>query len=131
MVDIDNEDDMTSGEECNIENGKQSDPLVPTMPPKVGEVLAVMHTTLVQKVVRMFNLKLEKAKTRREVTTRGVYLKKALGSYVCSLTIPIFQIGQSIGQHTMKAEIIDLADGLLDKALLCHSLGQMLKREMH
>ena len=125
---MENEDDTTSGEECNIENSKQSDPLVPTMPPKVGEV---MHTTLVQKVVRMFNLKLEKAKTRREVATCGIYLKKALGSYVCSLTIPIFQIGQPIGHHTMKAEITDLAGGWLDKARLCHSLGQMLKGDMH
>lgn len=41
---------QTSGEECSMENGKQSDPTGLSMPPKLGEVLAAMHISLVLKM---------------------------------------------------------------------------------
>lgn len=42
------------GKNIFIENGKQSDLVGVSMPLKIGEVLAAMHISLVQRVVKMF-----------------------------------------------------------------------------
>lgn len=54
-------DDDTSGEECIVEVGKQADKISDPIPDKVGELLAAMHIALVQKVLRMFSRRTEKA----------------------------------------------------------------------
>jgi len=75
-------DDSSSGEECTIQHAKQADPVKVSMPPKLGELLAAMHISSVQKVVKMFKHKPGKARARTEVKNHGMYIHKALGSYV-------------------------------------------------
>ena len=133
-VDDANDEDTTStsGEECSIENGKQSDAISSSMPSKIGEVLAAMHISLVQKVYKMFLCKLAKAKGKTEVTTHGLYINKSLGSYVCTLTIPIIQVQVEQNQQDfMKISVEDLTLGHMGKEQLCFSLEKMLRRSMH
>lgn len=130
---INEEDDQTSGEECSIENGRQADPLMTSVPPKIGELLASMHISLVQKIVRMFKLKINKAKERKEVKTRGMYVHKSLGNIVCTMTIPVIKIGsrnQESRNQRMTIALADLTMGQLTTQQLCYSLSYMLDREI-
>ena len=125
----------SNGEECIVESGKQSDLVKASMPPKIGEVLAAMHIALVQKVVKMFNNKPGKAKATTEVKTRGMYVYKALGSYVCTLTIPVIEVGRRYRdrdhRQAMEVGVTDLSTGSLREAQLCYALSSMLERDMH
>jgi len=129
LVDI-GADDSSSGEKCTIEHAKQADPVKVSMPPKLGELLAAMHTSLVQKVVKMFKHKPGKARARTEVKNHGMYIHKALGSYVCELTIPVIEVGTR-DPREMEVCVTDLNMGSLTKGHLCFTLSSMLKSDLH
>ena len=121
-------DDSSSGEECTTEHGKQADPVKVSMPPKLGELLAAMHISLVQKVVKMFKHKPGKARARTEVKNHGMYIHKALGSYVCELTIPVIDVGTR-DPRKMEVCVTDLSMGNLTEGHLCFSLSYNVKRD--
>lgn len=100
------------------------------MPPKVGEVLAAMHISLIQKIVRMFKGKPRKAVATTEVETHGMYIHKLLGNYVCSLTVPVVEV-EKYNHHVMTVNVTDLTLGSLTETQLCFALNNMLRRNMH
>lgn len=135
-------DGETSGEECDVGCGKQADPLSSPQPQKLGELNANMHISLVQKTMRMFRLKPNKAKSRKEVKTSGLYLHKCLGGYVCRMSIPVIEIklgpaqqaqaqGRQQASQSMNLSLEQLAFGHLTIEQLCFCLKRLLNKDMH
>ena len=127
------EDGSSSGEECSIEIKKQPDPLRSQIPPKVGELFAAMHISLVQKVLKLFRDKTENAKRREEVETRGLYVS-SVGAHVCSMTVPVIEVidvDNPPRDVPMKTAVFKYAPGYIDHTILCFGLTEMLQRKMH
>ena len=122
----------TSGEEHPIEHGKQADPLTNPVP-KVGELLANMHISLVQKALRKFLNKPDKATDKEKVETTGLYIHKALGGYVCTMTIPVIQVENCPLTNIQEMEITveDRTSGFLTRGQLCSCLEALLKKKIH
>ena len=121
----------TSGEEHPIEHGKQADPLTNPVP-KVGELLANMHISLVRKVLKKFLKDPETATDKEKVETTGLYIHKALGGYVCTMTIPVIQVETCPLTNIQEMEITveDRTSGLLTSGQLCSCLEALLKKKI-
>ena len=76
----------------------------------------------------MFKHKPGKARARTEVKNHGMYIHKALGSYVCELTIPVIDVGTR-DPRKMEVCVTDLSMGNLTEGHLCFSLSYNVKRD--
>lgn len=91
QVDNDNSDaspsspPQSSGDETNVECGKQADSLC-RHPPKLGELTAAIYISVIQKCCRMFK---KNKPIKQELKGKGIYLNKRGAPFIVELTMPI------------------------------------------
>ncbi len=68
------EDPPSSGEDTKIEVGKKVNPLL-AYPPKLGQVVAAIHITIIQKCARMF---IKEKPIKAVLGSSGMYLNKSI-----------------------------------------------------
>lgn len=79
------EDAPSSGDDGNIEVGKKADPLG-EYPPKLGQLVAGIQISIVQKCARMF---MNGKPIKEELKSSGLYLNKQAAPFAVKMTIPV------------------------------------------
>lgn len=75
----------SSGDDGNIEVGKKADPLG-EYPPKLGQLVAGIQISIVQKCARMF---MNGKPIKEELKSSGLYLNKQAAPFAVKMTIPV------------------------------------------
>ena len=80
------------GEEAKIECDRQTDPLADNLP-KLGQLLAALHVSLVQKGARIF---IQNEDKPGQLETKGLYLNKLFVPFLVQMTMPLVEVGGAV-----------------------------------
>lgn len=112
-------DSQSSGDEKCIENGKKSDP-IQEYPPKIGQLWACMHISIVEKCLRMF---LQQKPITDKLGTNGMYINKSSGSSLASMEIPIVKVADNhVTVPRARLRVSEPRCSVLSAPSLCHAL---------
>lgn len=92
---------QSSGDEANVEIGKQADRLSPC-PPKIGELTAGIHISIVQKCCRMF---FKNKPVKDQLNGKGIYINKQAAPCTVRLQMPVVHIDTEYPAPLPKAQL--------------------------
>ena len=118
------EDSPSSGDDSKIELRKKADPLN-AYPPKLGQLIAAIHITILQKCARMF---IKGKPIKDELRGSGMYLNKLIAPFLVEMKMPVVCASSSCPASLPRAlvSITTSAARALSSELLCHGLGELV-----
>ena len=118
------EDPPSSGDDSKIELGNKADPLN-AYPPKLGQLVAAIHITILQKCTRMF---IKGKPIKDELRGSGMYLNKLVAPFLVEMKMPVVCASSSCPASLPRAlvSITTSAARALSSELLCHGLGELV-----
>ncbi len=117
-------DPLSSEDDSKIEVGREADPFC-EYPPKLGQLVAAIQISNVQKCARMF---MKGKAIKEEVKSSGMYINKQAAPFIVKMTMPIVCATNDI-PSTLPCAKISITESIsrtLSSALLCEGLHQLV-----